>query len=678
MKKYLFFVALAALALASCSDDSFVGENSPNLGGANGDGSIQFTYNIPNATRADAYGKDAATKLSNHFTVGGFKGAGPVTAGTKVFDNYLVQWAANTAGTTASNTSDWEYVGITAAAPSSVAGQLQTIKYWDYTVNQYDFIAYSTGAATAVTSTPNANEVQVTAFDAAHATTAAYTLKGSADDLAKCYVADMVSVYKDGTGGRHYQEEVPLTFRSLSTKVRIALYETIPGYSVKNVEFYHDDATTSITTSISANTDATLFTTGTGDNNNFFTEGTFTVKFPTVGKTQFGSNSDYNKAHVVFAKTDAGSLSTTKSFGTLNYVAGEAALSGATDYLGRTSNTATYAGSAVDNYYTIALPNEEGAVLELRVNYTLESNDGSGEVIHVYGAKAFVPAIYAAWKPNYAYTYIFKISDNSNGWTSQVETDPQGLYPITFDAVVLDSEEDTQSTITTVATPSITTYQNGHDVSKNEYATGADIYVQVMEAGVLKNDLNTNGKLYTITGTAPVTEANVMDALNIRSNTGASPINGRNGMILTTASTAEGFTTIPGADGNDIGVTANTAAKFTPTGSTNYAYVYDTKTYAGDYYPVEPTDFPTGYYTNSDCTTNATTFSAGTYYRKQSTIVTYVTLSSDPGDFDQSIYFAESDPNCEGSAVAAYAPGNYYKKITVNHNIYGVKVIRIQ
>ena len=676
MKKNLFFVALAALALASCSDDTFVGENSPNLGSANGDGSIQFSYSAPNATRADAYGKDAATKLSNHFTVGGFKGAGNVTAGTKVFDNYLVQWTANTAGTTASNTSDWEYVGITAVAPSGVAGQTQTIKYWDYSAAQYDFIAYSTGAAAAVTTAPSTNEVQVTAFDAANATTAAYTLKGTADDLAKCYVADMVSVYKDGTDGRHYQEEVPLTFRSLSTKVRIALYETIPGYSVKGVEFYHNDGDP-ITTNISTNTAATLFTTGTSDKDNFFTEGTFTVKFPTVGKAKVG-NSDYNKAHVVFAKTDAGSLSTTKDFGALNYTAGEAALSGSSIYLGRTSNTASYAGTAGNHYYTIALPNEEGAVLELRVNYTLVANDGSGEEIHVYGAKAFVPAIYATWKPNYAYTYIFKISDNSNGWTSQVATDPQGLYPITFDAVVLDSEEDTQSTITTVATPSITTYQKGHDVSKDEYAAGADIYVQVMEAGALKADLNSKGALYTITGTAPVTEANVMDALNIRSNTGASPINGRNGMILTTASKTDGFNTIPGADGNNIEITANTAAKFTPSATTNYAYVYDTGTYAGDYYPVEPTDFPTGYYTDAACTTDASTFSAGTYYRKQSTIVTYVTLSSDPGDFDQNIYYAESDPNCVGSPVAAYAAGNYYKKITVNHNVYGVKVIRIQ
>ena len=74
MKKNLFFVALAALALASCSDDTFVGENSPNLGSANGDGSIQFSSNLPNATRTGEFiGATAAEKLGNNFYVTGTK-----------------------------------------------------------------------------------------------------------------------------------------------------------------------------------------------------------------------------------------------------------------------------------------------------------------------------------------------------------------------------------------------------------------------------------------------------------------------------------------------------------------------------------------------------------------------------------------------------------------------------
>ena len=73
--------------------------------------------------------------------------------------------------------------------------------------------------------------------------------------------------------------------------------------------------------------------------------------------------------------------------------------------------------------------------------------------------------------PNYAYTYIFKISDNTNGWTGTA-SEPSGLFPITFDAVVAEATDANaeQTTVTTVATPAITTYQQGHTSGTNEYS----------------------------------------------------------------------------------------------------------------------------------------------------------------------------------------------------------------
>lgn len=626
MKKNLFFVALAALALASCSDDTFVGENSPNfdsMGITNGDGGIHFGSGFKAVTRADHVGADAASMLNQHFTVAGFKGAGDVTAtvvatGT-VFDNYIVQWTENTAATTKSNTSDWEYAGITAVAPSTIAGNKQSIKYWDYSAAQYDFIAYSTGASTAIaTGTPTTGQVLVSAVSAPSAKTAAYTLQGAAADLKECYIADMVTAYKDGTDATHkYQDEVQLTFRALASKVRMAIYETVPGYSIKDVKFY-TDATTTLAVGASSS-DATLFTTASTAKDNFYTAGTYTVKFPTVGKGNIG-DSDYNKAHVSFV-ADVSGKESTKTFGTLNLVGRDYKEADATNYIGRSSTTPSFAGTASpDNYYTIAMPNEEGTVLELRVDYTLLSIDGSGEEIKVHGATAFVPAIYAAWKPNYAYTYIFKISDNSNGWTSTSTSDPKGLYPITFDAVVVDSEENTQSTITTVATPSITTYQKGHVYSEIEEYKPGDIYVQVMTDGTLNNDLGTKGQLYTLSRAA--TEAEVMDALNIQAASDASTITGRNGLVLTKVSSDATITTVPGADGNDITVTAGSAAKFAATAN-NYAYVYNTGTdeantdfHTAVVLTAEPTGWPTGYYTDEACTVPATTYSDGTYYQK--------------------------------------------------------------
>ena len=350
---------------------------------------------------------------------------------------------------------------------------------------------------------------------------------------------------------------------------------------------------------------------------------------------------------MIFDKT-GGSKGTTLDLSTINYGVAQSHEKTTGDiWLGRNSKQASFAGDVANNYYTIVLPNEEGTVLELRIDYTLESIDGSGEEIHVYGATAFVPAIYSAWKPNFAYTYLFKISDNTNGWTHEAAsasnpTDPAGLYPITFDAIVLETEDNTQSTITNVATPSITTYQKGHDYTQGtdesadpkgmeyDHAKG-DIYIQVMKNdGTLATNLNTAGisKLYTLTGLDRPTEADVLDALNLQVSATGTPlvITGRNGLVLTTATIANDIVAIPGADGNTITVTAGTAAKFSPAAGI-YAYVYDTGTYGSDYYPTEPAGWPTGYYTDATCGTAASgAFSAGTYYRMSSDIYSAKTI----------------------------------------------------
>lgn len=690
MKKYLF-IATALIALASCTDSDFVGDTSPDVG-QNKQGTIVFNSGAQTITRADHYGAAAATKLNNKFIVGGFKGAtGTSTVYTDgaittpgvpstgiVFDNYQVGWTDNTAGTTQSNTSNWEYVGLDILAPSSLVNTeevKQSIKYWDYTADQYDFIAYSTSNATvttkittgdnpdtddaaAATRAINNNLVLVTPIDAANASTAAYKLSGKAAELQKCYIADMVTAYKvDKTPTQpKFQEEIMFKFRALASKVRVALYETVPGYSVKDVVFY-TDATTNLNSTDATKkvAKATLFTQGGEGTDNamkyFYTAGTYTVYFPTIGANNI-NNSDYNKAHVAF---NANTKETTKDFDALNYTTKEKREKTGTEFLGRRSNEASFAGNEANNYYQIAMPNEQGTVLELRIDYTLESIDGSGEEIHVYGATAFIPAIYAAWKSNYAYTYIFKITDNTNGWTNKADnqqntTDPAGLYPITFDAVVMETQDYTQSTITTVATPSITTYQKGHVYNvatasaEDEYsaAKGA-IYVQVMTDGTVASDLNSKGKVYEVNTTGSkdkdgkISEAEIMDALNIVS-LDAIPVP-MNGLTLTEVTGTSYPTAIPGADGNDITVAANTAHMFTPAANKVYAYVY--------------------------------TISTGT----QKAVGIANTLTTAPSDWSTTLYFTDKD--CTTAGPATFAPGVYYKKTYLdNQNAYGVKIIR--
>lgn len=667
MKKFFMF-ALAAVSMASCTNDEFLGEGQGQ--GQNEGGAILFTTAGGQKTqkgtkhKANHVGADAAGLLGGRFVVEGTKGATSV-ATTTVFDNYNVIYGANTANTTESNTADWEYVGKFVhkyAGDRNISAQ--TIKYWDYSQAQYDFIAYSTGttdfAKIKYAVNPAADELYVSDITPATATNAAsggaYKVQGTKDMLKGFYLADLVTVPQ-----ANYGNEVQLTFRNLAAKVRLAFYETVPGYSVRDVEFYEsgtadvkyvlaapqpaadanissyfkgdgtaysadavyvDEATTPCYVPESdVTTTATLFTSGTINN-----AGTYTVYYPTVNDAT--PVSDKNKAHVVFTP-DASGTSTTTDYAALDYVRDQAStLEAGKKYLGITSATATYAGSTAEKTYYTVLPNETASALTLRVNYTLVSNDGSGETIKVWGAKAVVPAEYCQWKSNYAYTYIFKISDNTNGATEALGGAVEGLHPITFDAVVTEVEDGNQETITTVATPSITTYMPGVNATiDNEYPAGT-IYVMVNEDGTNKTDLDANGKLYKVTGETalvPATEANVMDALNIRTSTGTGVpvvITGRNSLVLTEATANSAITAIPRVDGNNVTVAAGSAASFVGATGT-YAYVYTVSDDADETFntavnvATEPTGWPDGYYSDFECNTAApATFAAGLYYTK--------------------------------------------------------------
>ena len=674
--KYFILAAIAGMTFASCSNDEFIGDNSPTLG-AEGDGSIQFSYTMPNATRADIYGDAAATLLGNHFYVTGTKGTEAAKHPTEelVFDNYLVEYGKNTAGTTASNTANWEYAGITPGTSTwldyvyltsiSRTRDAQTIKYWDYSKAQYDFLAFSTGTWKAVASAPVAanKEIGVTAMNfgadldvEGGATPTAYTFTiPSEDGLAQAYITDIVKVPQ-----ANFNQEVKLTFKSLGSKVRVALYETIPGYSVKDVQFYTVEGAAEPTdlADLSGSTDAILISpVGAG----IPTNGTISVFFPHVGTT-YTSEQDYNKATATVSPGAAPAMY--KSFGALQYVpaethegptaliaagtvlsaeqaatvntvlgltGGDAYAAGGTLttahavafknavalYLGRTLPTATFAGDKNAQFYKNVFPISTSAPLILRVNYTLVPTDGAREIIKVKGAKAVVPSTYTKWLPNYAYTYIFKISDNTNGWTGAVDK-PAGLFPITFDAVVTEATDATaeQRTVTTVSTPSITTYQQYHMTDADEYSkkvkdlkgniVARDVYVQVMDNKISPAKLigtspstmpllNTNAqegksasRLFKVTTTGtPISEATVMDALENRTGAlTADDVNGRNGITLTKNTNISNTETtiVNGVDDNPIdkvngvAISAGQVAKIT-IGSLDdnatYAYVYD-------------------------------------------------------------------------------------------------------
>lgn len=597
MRKIYVLMAIAIVALASCTNDTLVNDvTTPKTTGE--DGAIAFSTVYKGMTRADHIGADAAAKLGNNFVVEGIKWDGGTSTQDVVFDHYNVNWVNNTANTTTSNTANWEYVAQTKHDHASIAAQ--SIKYWDYAKSQYDFIAFSAGEATAITTgTPGDGEVLVSKIDASKMngvktgtvyTDGAYTIQGKADDLAKVYIADLVTAYRDPVATGDYQKEVNIKFRSLSAKVRVALYETVPGYSVKDVVFY-TDATTAATDG-----KAHLFTEG-GDA--FNEAGKYIVYFPTTGSAN-KSETDYNKAHVAFEAAASEGTKKVKNFESLDLtntgVGQEVAEANDQVYLGRTSSSATYAGNNATNHYTVVIPNETGAVLNLKVNYTLVSTDGSGETINVTGATAQVPAVYGAWKSGYAYTYIFKISRNTNGVTNP-DAGPAGLYPITFDATVVETEDGIQETITTVATPSITTYAKGAVVTaNNEYTTGSNIYAVVENGTALT--VGTNANLYTVTledtddtdafdkPAQTINEASVANA--IANGGAASPFAVTDAnkwkMTVTAATGLTAVTEIAAADAPDGNAITVNGAKFKPAAPTCSAVADGTTLTDGNVY----------------------------------------------------------------------------------------------
>lgn len=616
MKKYFLFACVAA-ALVSCSSDEFLGENQEFT--QKEEGAILFKAYNGKATRADKVGKEAADLLGGKFIVEGVKASTSTTTfadASKVFDDYLVQWGANTAGTTDDNTNDWKYVGLISPTRTTA----QTIKYWDYSADNYQFVAFSTGDLEMVTDAAvGGSKVKVTAIDNANYDSNAFTLTAAgAGDLAKCYYTDVTTVAK-----AEYGNPVTLKFKNMAAKVRVGLYEIVPGYSVKDVKFYNAVPTTLGTGTVG---NATLFTSAAS----IPTDGSITVSYDNEGKAT--------------ASVTAGSSAKASNLGFGAFPA---------DPIGTTLSGATFSAGVPENTekFSAVIPANAGQALNLMCDYTLVSEDGSNEEIKVYGAKAVVPATYTNWLPNYAYTYIFKISENSNGLTNPTDPTHEGLFPITFDAVVADITEAAtgeQTTVTTVATPSVTTYQKGHKKGA-EYAAG-DIYVQVMKDGALVNDLNGTGKSYLYTLAANKTEADVVDALQMGTTLG-DVTTGRNGLVLTAVSgLATDVTAIPGADG-DITVVEGTTAKFTAAAG-DYAFVYDF--------------------------TPATAPAPSSIYSYDDT-VSGLTVAPTDWATTYTNFYTTTDGVTYTPAVATYNPeAHYYKLYQNNNRSYAVKVIHVQ
>ena len=525
-------------------------------------------------SRATSTGKTAAELLGNNFVVVGFKNNEKDAANNKVyaFDHYNVNFKDDPAFSSESNRAGWEYVnqdmtvkGTKPAASLAQSGvKQQTIKYWDHSCASYDFIAFSMGkGAASEYATP-------THVDKDKLATAAYTLSGNVNTLSECYISDMKTVEEKD----YNTTSVSMSFRHLASKVRMALFETVPGYVISDVKFY--DATS---TTATANPEGTLI----GKFNN---SGTLTVSFPTTGIVNKDTK-DYNKAHVKFTATEGeNGVLNHKGFGAVKYNnQNEGTILAGSTYLSQNAADPSYCGDGYQN----VLPSEGAAsAITLRIDYKLTSVDGSNETINVKGATATVPAEYTEWKSGYAYTYIFKISPDTNGSTGGSST---GLTAISFDAVVVDDEANgLQETITTVSDNSFTTYgykDNKVTTNGNEYVNGTEIYATVYSAGATVAPQ----KLYTVTleagATQTINEASVANALVKGTNDATAKtwtVTDYAGKKMVVTETTDGVaskvTSVPAGPGYTLKVNALkwTGVVTDPAKETYYAVEYDNGT----------------------------------------------------------------------------------------------------
>lgn len=551
MNKY-FLYAASALALASCSSDDFLGENSGN--GQNASSAINFGGDAGKITRATSNTGNAAQMLDGQFRIYGVKKMSE-TQFVTVFKDYSVWNAA--ANTTTSNTNGWEYVGAKGATNLGTGNisldKDQTIKFWDYSASEYRFVAGSPISAFTY---------NVPVIDESKEIKSA-TIKGlaghiNANEAGQAITTNPVYIAEPKVVKKvDYQNHVQFSFKRQQAMVRVGLYETIPGYSITEINFYKAGGSKAETVN------NIILTSGT---ENYFVGGSDvkgTITYDWTGATPSYTYTYTNETSLIQSQNwYAG------KFEPHNELATTVSTAAVADLYGKDNDMST------NGYFTV-IPTPSAtpaAPILIKCDYTLTSIDGSGETIKVTGATAAIPAAFSKWEANTRYTYLFKISQNTNGYTGD-DPNKAGLYPTTFDAAVKEST-DAKGTVTTVSTPSITTYQKSSVTDASvEYKTGEAIYATATDKDGKENTLTTGGtavgnvQVYKLSKERNEAELQVSEVVKAEITNGTK--------ITTTVHTTE--TTV-----GNVTLAANKYLSFTPDAAGFYAIQYLVQAAAAD------------------------------------------------------------------------------------------------
>ena len=335
------------------------------------------------STRAETRADTPLSEMGvTQFKVWGYKNMTP-SFGDKqeVFPGYIVKWLANSAATTTTNSSGWEYILLDPAD--------QTIKYWDWAAKAYRFFAV-TGWNKTTPATPVATEAYVAngtyGGDGTYWTSGTYKtyqitmLANCSDedsdddddkDLADVkanmdktpffshlwFSTDELPTYAD----KRYGKPVQLEFLKPYTRVRFIFKYSYPREGIKLTKKVFKLATDF----------------GSDDPVGIARKGIVTVSYPTEGP-------EIKEWYSVAVDADK----TTR-------------LAAFTEDCDPEDDSKVYTETDGGWYYV--LPNLSQGAYKMAVWMNADN------VADPASRTAVVPAEYMRWLPGYSYTYIFKI-----------------------------------------------------------------------------------------------------------------------------------------------------------------------------------------------------------------------------------------------------------------------------
>jgi hypothetical protein len=451
MKKTVF-LALATVALASCSSDELINNSSADEAGSKAP--IAFSVEKQNITRAEQ-----SLESTKHYNFGVWAYKLKGDNNQLVMGNYLVGYSdgkglgyanagattwANGAGTLDDHKSPWFYEKLgteeyenTDATKGYVktdndfmsANKNQYLRYWDLAFDNTNFYAYAPYRSAGVSFNYTTKKIIVDQ--------AAQTAEYDNPTLHEF-------MYAGATAKNADLKDVTLKFKHLGAQVNLRFYEDVRGYKVQIIDVVSEKDNSGIQATPATVKESGTPATKTYTKADYYTSCGATIDFSTITTPSASVNhtgattTQENLKFVIPGKDNHLTDFTSKR--DVNYSIIPEKVS---------TGTQTFAESPTV-YYPVAQPESSEVGFTFHVSYKLIAED-NGEEITVKNARVYVPAksgsdFIAAWQPNTKYTYTFKITENSTGSTDP--TNPNideptvpatpTVYPIVFDGATIE------------------------------------------------------------------------------------------------------------------------------------------------------------------------------------------------------------------------------------------------